>query len=75
VSKAYNAGLSFAYGTDAGVFPHGENWRDFSLLVQAGIPPIYTLQMATINAARLLKDEDELGRLTLREILWKTSTW
>jgi imidazolonepropionase-like amidohydrolase len=64
VSRAYQAGVKFAYGTDEGVFPHGENWRDFPLLVKAGIPPMYTLQMATINAATLLKKQQDLGSIT-----------
>jgi imidazolonepropionase-like amidohydrolase len=61
VSRAYKGGVKFAYGTDAGVYPHGQNWEDFIYLVKAGLPPAYTLQMATINAAELLGHEDELG--------------
>ena len=64
VGAAYRHGVKLAYGTDEGVFPHGENWRDFPLLVQAGVPPMYTLQMATINAARLLKQDTILGSIT-----------
>ena len=64
VAAAYRHGVNLAYGTDEGVFPHGENWRDFPLLVQAGVPPMYTIQMATINAARLLKRESDLGSIT-----------
>lgn len=61
VTRAYKGGVKFAYGTDAGVYPHGQNWEDFIYLVKAGLPPAYTLQMATINAARLLGHEDEFG--------------
>jgi imidazolonepropionase-like amidohydrolase len=61
VTRAYEGGVKFAYGTDAGVYPHGQNWEDFVYLVKAGLPPAYTLQMATINAAQLLGHEDELG--------------
>ena len=64
VAAAYQHGVPLAYGTDEGVFPHGENWRDFPLLVQAGVSPMYAIQMATINAARLLKHDDELGSIT-----------
>ena len=64
VALAYKRGVPLAYGTDEGVFPHGENWRDFPLLVQAGVPPMYAIQMATINAARLIKHDDELGSVT-----------
>ena len=61
VSRAYKGGVKFAYGTDAGVFPHGQNWEDFVYLVKAGLPPAYALQMATINAAQLLGRDSELG--------------
>jgi len=64
VTRAYQGGVKFAYGTDAGVYPHGQNWEDFIYLVEAGLPPSYTLQMATINAAQLLGHEDELGTVT-----------
>ena len=64
VALAYKRGVLLAYGTDEGVFPHGENWRDFPLLLQAGVPPMYAIQMATINAARLIKHDDELGSIS-----------
>lgn len=64
VSKAYKGGVKFAYGTDAGVYPHGQNWEDFIYLVKAGVAPAYTLQMATINAAELLNHQKELGSIT-----------
>jgi imidazolonepropionase-like amidohydrolase len=64
VRNAWHGGVRFAYGTDAGVFPNGENWRDFPLLVEAGIPPMYALQMATINAAQVLKHTEEWGSIT-----------
>ncbi|MEA1677209.1 amidohydrolase family protein [Nitrospirillum sp. BR 11163] len=61
VGDAYKAGVKFAYGTDAGVYPHGDNWKDFPLLVQVGMPAMYALQMATINAATLLKKDKDIG--------------
>lgn len=64
VSRAYKGGVKFAYGTDAGVYPHGQNWEDFIYLVKAGLPPAYTLQMATINAAQLLGHQDEVGSVS-----------
>ncbi len=42
-SRAYNAGLKIAFGTDAGVFPHGDNAHDLELMVQAGMPPMFVL--------------------------------
>ena len=64
VTRAYQGGVKMAYGTDAGVYPHGQNWEDFIYLVKAGVPSAYTLQMATINAAELLGHQDELGSVS-----------
>lgn len=64
VTRAYKGGVKFAYGTDAGVYPHGQNWEDFIYLVKAGLPPAYTLQMATMNAAQLLGHQDEVGSVS-----------
>jgi len=55
---AYESGVRMALGTDSGVFPHGENAREFGALVGYGIPPAHTLQMATIFAADLLGVDD-----------------
>lgn len=61
--RAIAAGLQVAYGTDAGVQPHGLNGRQLSLYVQAGLTPLGALQSATIVAARLLRKDKQLGRL------------
>jgi imidazolonepropionase-like amidohydrolase len=58
--RAYRAGVKIAFGTDAAVYPHGENAHEFELMVQAGIPPMVALQAATTHAAALLK-HPELG--------------
>ncbi|MBL8298634.1 MAG: amidohydrolase family protein [Rhodanobacteraceae bacterium] len=60
---AYKAGVKIAFGTDAGVFPHGQNAREFELMVQAGMPPMFTLQAATTHAAELLGVSKDLGSL------------
>jgi len=60
---AYRAGVPIAFGTDAGVFPHGENAHEFELLVQAGLPAAYALQAATVNAAKLLRMDRDVGTL------------
>jgi imidazolonepropionase-like amidohydrolase len=60
-AKAYKAGVKIAFGTDTGVPPHGENWREFGLMVDAGMPPLAALISATRNAAELLGEADELG--------------
>src|SRR5581483_9807290 len=62
--RAYKAGVRIAFGTDAGVYPHGENAHEFELMVQAGMPPIFTIQAATMHAAQLLKHDKDLGSLT-----------
>lgn len=62
-ARAYKKGVKIAFGTDAGVFVHGMNAREFELMVEAGMPPLKAIQCATIEAARLLKVEDELGSI------------
>jgi imidazolonepropionase-like amidohydrolase len=59
--KAYRAGVPIAFGTDAGVYPHGENAHEFELMVQAGMPPSFALQAATKNAAKLLRMDKDIG--------------
>ena len=61
--RAWRAGVRIAFGTDAGVFPHGENAREFVYLTQAGMPALEALRTATVNAAALLGRGRELGRL------------
>jgi imidazolonepropionase-like amidohydrolase len=56
-------GVNIAFGTDAGVFPHGENAKEFRYMVESGWSPMFTLQSATITNARLLEMESELGQL------------
>lgn len=60
---AYKAGVKIAFGTDAGVFPHGQNAREFELMVEAGMPPMFVLQSATKHAAELLGVTSDLGSL------------
>ena len=59
--KAYKAGVKIAFGTDAAVFPHGQNAKEFVYMVDAGIPALYALQAATTHAAELLKKTADLG--------------
>jgi imidazolonepropionase-like amidohydrolase len=61
--KAYKTGVKIAFGTDAGVFPHGLNAREFELMVIAGMKPIEAIESATINAAQLLRIDNELGSI------------
>ena len=62
--KAIAAGVKIAYGTDAGVFPHGMNAEDFPLLVDAGMTPMQAIKSATTVAADLLDMEGKLGEIT-----------
>ncbi|GAB5401572.1 MAG: amidohydrolase family protein [Aureisphaera sp.] len=62
-SMAYKEGVNIAFGTDAGVFPHGENGKEFGYMVEAGMPAMKTLQAATITNAQLLDMEGSLGVL------------
>ncbi len=61
--KAYQAGVKIAFGTDAGVYPHGENAQEFVYMVQAGMPPVFVLQAATTHAAELLRKSKDLGSI------------
>ena len=66
-AKAHAAGVKIAFGTDSGVSPHGENAREFELMVEGGMPPMKAIQSATLEAARLLKIDDRLGTLEAEE--------
>jgi imidazolonepropionase-like amidohydrolase len=61
--RAYRAGVKIAFGTDAAVYPHGQNAKEFQYMVEAGIPAMYALQSATTHAAQLLKKDKDLGSL------------
>jgi imidazolonepropionase-like amidohydrolase len=60
-AQAYTTGVKIAFGTDSGVSPHGDNWQEFVLMVEGGMPPMEAIQSATIEAARLLRIDDRLG--------------
>jgi len=62
-AKAYRNGVGIAFGTDAGVFAHGNNGKEFAFMVEAGMPAIEALQSATITNAMLLKMENEVGQI------------
>ncbi|MDX5408328.1 MAG: amidohydrolase family protein [Chromatiaceae bacterium] len=64
-SKAVKAGLNIAYGTDAGVYTHGLNARQFNYMVQWGMTPLQAIQSATVNAATLLNWRNEQGQLNV----------
>ncbi len=61
--EAYKKGVPIVFGTDAGVFPHGDNAKEFGYMVEAGMPAITAIQSATITAASVLEASDNLGQL------------
>jgi len=61
--RAYKAGVNIAFGSDAGVFPHGKNAKEFIYMNEAGIPIIECLQAATIVNAKILSKETEIGQI------------
>ncbi len=61
--RAYRQGVKIAFGTDAGVFPHGKNALEFHYMLQAGMEPWDILRSATVNAAELLGLENQIGRI------------
>lgn len=63
-SMVAKSGVNIAFGTDAGVFPHGENAKEFRYMVEYGWKPMFTIQSATITTARLLDMEGSLGVLS-----------
>ena len=62
-AMAYKKGVNIAFGTDAGVFPHGDNAKEFGYMVEAGMPAMKAIQSATIESAKVLKAEDKLGQV------------
>ncbi len=61
--KAVKAGVKIAFGTDAGVYPHGWNARQFAWMVRYGATPMQAIQSATIWAADLIGKSDQIGSL------------
>jgi imidazolonepropionase-like amidohydrolase len=66
--RAYKAHVKIAFGTDAAVYPHGPNAQEFELMVGAGMPPMFVIQAATVNAAQLLRHDKDLGSITAGKI-------
>ena len=62
-ARAYKKGVGIAFGTDAGVFPHGNSGKEFGYMVEAGMPAMETIQSATITNAKILKMESEIGQI------------
>ena len=61
--RAYQMGVPIAFGTDAGVYPHGDNAGEFVYMKEIGIPAEYSIKSATITNAKLLNMENMLGQI------------
>ena len=60
--KAYKAGVKIAFGTDAGVYAHGKNWKEFVYMTEAGMPILEAIRTATLSASQLL-GVDNIGTI------------
>jgi len=61
--NAYEKGVKIAFGSDAGVFSHGKNAKEFRYMNEVGMPVMECLQSATITNASILGYADELGQI------------
>ncbi len=62
-AKAVKRDLRLGYGTDAGVYPHGQNARQFAYMVRYGMTPMQAIQSATIRAAELMRKTGDIGSI------------
>lgn len=67
-AKAYKKGVGIAFGTDAGVYDHGKNGKEFGYMAEAGMPAIETIQSATITPAKILNMEDKIGTIEIGKL-------
>ena len=63
--KAFVGGVKMAFGTDAGVYPHGDNARQFFYMVKYGMTPLQAIRASTIEAATLLGWRDRVGSIAV----------
>ena len=61
-AKAYKAGVKILFGTDTGVGKHGDNAREFKLMVDGGMPPMEAIRVATSVPAKFLDLDDKVGQ-------------
>lgn len=62
-ARAYRTGVPIAFGTDTGVSPHGDNWKEFGYMIEAGMPAMEAIVSATVSAADLLGESADLGSI------------
>jgi len=63
LAKAFSLGVPVAFGTDSAVYPHGLNAHEFAMYVKFGMKPIDAIRTSTLNAAKLLGQEDRMGSI------------
>jgi imidazolonepropionase-like amidohydrolase len=61
--KAFEAGARMAFGSDGGVYPHGDNGKQFAYMVEYGMSPMQAIQAATVHAAELIGWPDDVGAI------------
>jgi imidazolonepropionase-like amidohydrolase len=61
--KAFQAGALMGFGTVAGVYPHGDNWKQFPKMVEWGMKPIDAIRAATLNGADIMGWSDRVGSI------------
>lgn len=66
--QAVAAGVQLGFGTDAGVYPHGDNARQFAVMVEYGMTPMQAIQAATSSAAEVIGIETEAGSLAVGKL-------
>ncbi len=67
-AKAYKAGVKILFGTDTGVSKHGDNAREFKLMVDGGMPPMEAIRAATSAPAKLLGLDDQVGSIAVGKL-------
>ena len=63
--KALKAGVKMVYGTDAGIYPHGDNAKQFAVMVRYGATPLQAIQAATLTAAEALGRAKDVGQVAV----------
>ena len=62
-TRAYQAGVNIAFGTNQGIAPHGENAKEFAYMVEAGMSPLEALRAATLNGAKVMGMQSQIGTI------------
>ena len=67
-AKAYKSGVKILFGTDTGVSKHGENAREFRLMIESGMPPMEAIRIATSVPAKFLGLDDQTGSIAVGKL-------